>query len=100
GMILEDAYIVDLVDTIEYQLKQYARADERRDKQHRRQPPAIAAFYAQIRRLTDILDKHIVPEEKAEYCEPGGALTSADSAVAAPGGHCDSSDRLVLGQSS
>ena len=61
-MILEDAYIVDLVDTIERQLKQYARAEEIIEKPHHIQAPALATFNAQIRRLRELLDTHSAPE--------------------------------------
>ena len=84
-MILEDASIVDLVDTIEYQLKQYAKAEARRAQQHRLQPPAIASFYTHIQRLSALLAQHMAPEEQAEPSERGGVLPSAALVAPAPG---------------
>src|SRR5262245_19271505 len=60
AMILE-ASIKDLVDTIEHQLKRMAYAEDIIEERHRLQPPALAYFNDQIRRLRDILDSHIAP---------------------------------------
>ena len=60
-MILEDANIRDLIDTIEHQLKQSAKAEDIIEEVHKIQPPAIEYFNRQIARLRDILDDHIAP---------------------------------------
>ena len=59
-MVLEGANIVDLVDTIEYLLKQIAKAEDTIGELHNMQPPAIERFDGEIRRLRNILDEHII----------------------------------------
>ena len=43
-MVLEGTNIVDLVDTIEYLLKQTAKAEDTIGELHNMQPPAIERF--------------------------------------------------------
>ena len=56
-MILE-ASIIDLVDTIEQQLKRMAYAKEAIEERQGFQPTPIVDFYGQIQRLRNILDTH------------------------------------------
>jgi anaerobic glycerol-3-phosphate dehydrogenase len=58
-MELKDANIKDLVDAIEYQLKNITKAEDIIEEKHQIQLPAMAGFNEQIRRLRDILDEHI-----------------------------------------
>jgi hypothetical protein len=60
-MIHEGMRIRDLVDTIEYQLKQVASAEDAIEARYHVQPDAMAFFNAEIRRLRDILDQHLEP---------------------------------------
>ena len=59
SMELKDANMKDLVDAIEYQLKNIAKAEDIIEEKHQIQLPATARFNEQIRRLRDILDEHI-----------------------------------------
>ena len=61
-MILAEAHINDLVDTIEYQLKQMATAEDLIEAYHQFQPSPIGYFNDQIGRLRAILDAHIEPQ--------------------------------------
>ena len=60
-MVLEDANIRDLVDTIEDQIKRLAKVEDIIEETHKIQPPAIERFNKQIARLRDVLDNHIAP---------------------------------------
>ena len=64
-MILAEAYINDLVDTIDYQLKQMATAGDLIEAYHQSHHPAIVSFHAQLRRLRDLLEAHIEPQTPA-----------------------------------
>ena len=60
-MILAEAHISDLVDTIEFQLRQMAAAEDLLEAYHQFHPSPIGYFNDQIGRLRAILDAHIEP---------------------------------------
>ena len=58
-------HISDLVDTVDYQLKQMAATADLIAAYHHSHHPAIVSFHAQLRRLRDLLEAHIAPRTPA-----------------------------------